>query len=76
LSVAYWAAARVQMRHEALALHCLGLAGFEVYLPRLREQRVVRGRKVETTPPLFPGYAFVLITLQWSASAGRRARAV
>jgi transcription antitermination factor NusG len=52
-------------KREALATHCLGLAGFEVYLPRLRERRVLRGRRVEVRPPLFPGYAFVLIVLQW-----------
>jgi transcriptional antiterminator RfaH len=52
-------------RREASATHFLGLAGFEVYLPRLREHRTVRGRKVAKEPPLFPGYAFVLIVAQW-----------
>jgi hypothetical protein len=46
---------------QALALHCLGLNGFEVYCPRLREQRLSRGRKIVRTPPLFPGYAFMLV---------------
>jgi transcriptional antiterminator RfaH len=63
--MAYWAAARFQPKYEKLALHFLGLAGFEVYAPRLREQRLARGRKVEVTPLLFPGYAFVLIELRW-----------
>jgi transcriptional antiterminator RfaH len=63
--MAYWAAARLQPRHEALALHCLGLAGYETYLPRLRERRVSRGRRITVTPPLFPGYCFILIRLQW-----------
>jgi len=49
----------------ALALHCLGLNGFEVYCPRLREQLRRRGRKITVTPPLFPGYAFVLIVSGW-----------
>jgi transcriptional antiterminator RfaH len=66
--VAYWCAARLIRRREAFALHCLAASGFETYLPRLREQRVLRGRKVLVTPPLFPGYAFVLITLQWHAA--------
>jgi transcriptional antiterminator RfaH len=61
----FWCAARLMSRREALATHCLALAGYEVYLPRLRERRVIRGRKVELRPPLFPGYAFVLIVLQW-----------
>jgi transcriptional antiterminator RfaH len=29
------------------------------------ERRVVRGRKIEICPPLFPGYCFVAIELQW-----------
>jgi transcriptional antiterminator RfaH len=64
----YWSAARVQPQREALALHCLALAGFTTYLPRIRERRVLRGRRVETSPPLFPGYLFVLIELQWHAA--------
>ena len=66
--MAYWTAARFQPQHERLALYCLGLAGFEIYFPRLREQRIVRGRKVAISPPLFPGYCFTLITLQWHAA--------
>ena len=66
--MAYWTAARLVPQQERLALHCLGLAGFDVYLPRLREQRIVRGRRVEVTPPLFPGYCFVAIELQWHAA--------
>jgi len=66
--MAYWTAARYMLAQERLALHFLRLAGFEVYLPRLREQRIVRGRRVEVTPPLFPGYCFVAIELQWHAA--------
>jgi transcriptional antiterminator RfaH len=66
--MAYWTATRLVPQQERLALHCLGLAGFDVYLPRLREQRIVRGRRVEVTPPLFPGYCFVAIELQWHAA--------
>src|SRR5262249_22455725 len=64
----YWAAAQLQPRREALTAHCLALAGFSVYTPRLREHRVLRGRRVEVNPPLFPGYCFVAITLQWHAA--------
>jgi len=63
--MAFWAAARFQLKHERLALHFLRLAGFETYVPRLREQRTRHGRRVEVTPPLFPGYVFVAIELQW-----------
>jgi transcriptional antiterminator RfaH len=55
-------------RQEQLALHCLALAGFATYLPRLREPGVVRGRRVERQSPLFPGYAFIVIELQWHAA--------
>jgi transcriptional antiterminator RfaH len=52
-------------QRERVATQCLALAGFETYLPRLREHRVVRGRRVEVSPPLFPGYLFVAVVLQW-----------
>src|SRR5262249_51661296 len=58
----FWAAAQLQPQRERLAQHCLTLAGYETYLPRLREVRVSHGRKVEVRPPLFPGYCFVAIT--------------
>jgi transcriptional antiterminator RfaH len=49
-------------------MHFLSLAGFTVYLPRLREYRRSHGRKIEVRPPLFPGYAFIAIELQWHAA--------
>jgi transcriptional antiterminator RfaH len=64
----FWCAARLMSQREAYATHCLGVEGFETYLPRLREQRVIRGRRVEVRPPLFPGYIFIAIVLQWHAA--------
>jgi transcriptional antiterminator RfaH len=64
----FWACAQLQPQRERLALHCLTLAGYEVYSPRLRQQRRVQGRKVESRPALFPGYAFVQIVLQWRSA--------
>jgi transcriptional antiterminator RfaH len=64
----YWVAAQLQPQRANLALHCLALAGFEIYHPRLRELRSLRGRRVTTEPALFPGYAFVAIELQWRAA--------
>jgi transcription antitermination factor NusG len=64
----YWAAAQLQPQRERLALHTLTLAGYTTYLPRLRQHRVSHGRRIATTPALFPGYAFVLIELQWHAA--------
>jgi transcriptional antiterminator RfaH len=55
-------------KREALALHCLGLAGYTAYCPRLRERRVSHGRRIEVHPLLFPGYCFVWIELQWHAA--------
>jgi transcriptional antiterminator RfaH len=60
-----WACARLVPRREALALHCLALAGFATYLPRIKERHTIRGRRVDATAPLFPGYAFVAVELQW-----------
>ena len=64
-AMSYWAAARAQPQREAAAQHFLQLAGFTVYLPRLRQHRVNHGRKVEVRPPLFPGYLFVEIVVGW-----------
>jgi transcriptional antiterminator RfaH len=62
----YWACAQVEPRRERLASHCLGLAGYEIYEPRLREQiRSRSGRKIVRTPPLFPGYLFVWVVRGW-----------
>jgi transcriptional antiterminator RfaH len=62
--MSYWTVAQLVPKRDRLALHCLGLAGFEVYQPRLREYR--RGRPKESA--LFPAYAFVIIELQWLAA--------
>ena len=60
----YWCA-QLEPQRERLTLHVLGLSGYECYLPRLREHRIVRHSRVETAPPLFPGYCFITATLQW-----------
>ena len=64
----YWAAAQLQPHATGLAQLCLRQAGYEIYVPRLREPRTAHGRKVVRTPLLFPGYLFVLIELQWHAA--------
>ena len=61
----FWCAARLMPKREAVATQCLTLAGFETYMPRLRECRMVRGRRVEISPPLFPGYIFILVVSRW-----------
>jgi transcriptional antiterminator RfaH len=47
---------------------CLSLRGFETYCPRLRERRARHGQLHEVIKPLFVGYTFVLIQLQWHAA--------
>jgi hypothetical protein len=69
----FWACAQLEPNRTALALHCLALNGFEVYCPRLREQRRSRGRKIVRTPPLFPGYTFVLVVFVGGTRDGLRA---
>jgi transcription antitermination factor NusG len=59
--MSYWCCAQVDCRRERLALHCLDLAGYQTYVPRIRSPR---GGSVA----LFPSYAFVLIELQWHAA--------
>lgn len=66
--VAFWACAQLEANRERLALHCLRLGGFTTYLPRLLERRLIKGRTVISKLPLFPGYAFVWIELQWHAA--------
>jgi transcription antitermination factor NusG len=63
-----WIAARLLPQKQTLALYCLKLGGFETYLPRIREHRTVRGRRIDATPPLFPGYCFIGIGSQWHAA--------
>jgi transcriptional antiterminator RfaH len=63
--MSFWACAQLETHHERYALHCLGVAGFEVYQPRIRR---VGARKSNGTAALFPGYAFILVELQWHAA--------
>jgi hypothetical protein len=57
--------AQLEPNRTALALHCFGLAGFETYEQQLREAAPPSCRKITITPPLFPGYAFVMIVSGW-----------
>ena len=66
--MSYWAVARLAPHQERLALNHLERAGFMTYLPRLREWRRSHGRRIETRPPLFPGYSFFVVEAQWHAA--------
>jgi transcriptional antiterminator RfaH len=64
----YWACARLESRRETVAQHFLKLAGYEVYIPQVREQRLRRSRRIEVIAPLFPAYAFIVIEQQWHSA--------
>jgi transcriptional antiterminator RfaH len=61
----FWAVARTEPQRERTALHFLELTGYRVYLPRILKSHTAKGRTISRPTPLFPGYIFVLITLQW-----------
>jgi transcriptional antiterminator RfaH len=54
-----------EARHDLLGMRSLGAAPHETYIPRVREQRLRRGKRIETISPLFPAYAFIVIEQQW-----------
>jgi transcriptional antiterminator RfaH len=66
--MSFWCCAQLENNHIGLALHCLALAGYQTYAPRLRTVRVAHGRKLESRPLLFPSYVFVWIVAQWHAA--------
>ena len=66
--MSYWACAQTEPQRESAAQHSLELAGYQVYLPRLRVVHAHRGRKTECRPVLFPSYLFVLIQSGWWAA--------
>jgi transcriptional antiterminator RfaH len=63
--MSYWACAQIEIQREKLAQQFLKLAGYDVYIPRICEQRQRRNRRFEVISPLFPTYAFVVIEQQW-----------
>jgi hypothetical protein len=63
-----WAVARLEPRHERLGVDSLERAGFSPWYPQICEHRIVRGRRAAAIRPLFFGYCFVVIGLQWHAA--------
>jgi transcriptional antiterminator RfaH len=53
-----WYAVNTKSHREASACTSLERHGVEVFLPMLRERKVLRGTCRPTTSPLFPGYLF------------------
>lgn len=61
-TMAYWSVAQLEAKRERLAQHCLELAGYVVYAPRIA---VATSKARRTTALLFPNYAFVQIEASW-----------
>ena len=61
----YWACAQTESQREHVAERWLKEQRFEVYLPRMRIERHLRGRCVDYETPLFPGYLFIGIVDRW-----------
>src|SRR5260370_42153579 len=59
--MSYWAVARAVPNHDRLAAECVGLAGYETFVPKIRTRVGAQWR----TTPLFVGYFFVRIVDQW-----------
>ena len=60
-SMPYWAAIKTLGQRESFAAESAALAGFEVFLPRVRALVGARWK----TGPLFPDYVFVRIVDRW-----------
>ena len=59
--MAYWAVVRSVPNRERLAVESVALAGFEVFVPRIR----VRAGAKWKTCSLFPGYFFARVIDRW-----------
>jgi transcriptional antiterminator RfaH len=73
LAVPFWAVAQLEANRERLALHCLQLAGYTTYAPRIA---VAKPTPRRSTVLLFPGYVFIEIvsgwwSTRWSAGVAR-----
>ena len=72
-----WFCVRAQPRHEHIAAaHLQKMAGVEVFLPRIRFQRVTRQGKVWVTEALFPNYLFARFDWHRSLRQVQAARGV
>ena len=54
----FWYAVNTKAHSELYAAASLEQLGLEVFLPKLRERRTIRGMWQKSTMPLFPGYLF------------------
>ena len=71
-----WYAVNTKTRCEAFACASLDRLGVEVFLPMLRERKVLRGKCRAATSPLFPSYLFAKFDVSSQLRAVRYARGV
>ena len=71
-----WYALNTKTRCEAIACASLDRHGVEVFLPMLRERKVLRGECRSTTSPLFPRYLFAKFDVSSQLRAVTYARGV
>jgi len=71
-----WYVVNTKTRCEAIACASLEGHGVEVFLPMLRERKVLRGRCGLTTSPLFPRYLFAKFDVSCQLRAVTYARGV
>jgi hypothetical protein len=45
--MSYWAATRLEPHREKVSQYFLEQAGYEVYLPKIRQRRYRKGRRIE-----------------------------
>lgn len=58
-----WYVIHTRPRQEARAEAHLQRQGFQFYLPRIKQQRMRRGERVDVVEPLFPRYLFIQLDL-------------
>ena len=72
----FWYAVNTKTRCEAIACASLDRHGVEVFLPMLRERKVLRGKCPAATSPLFPRYLFAKFDVPSQLRAVKYARGV
>jgi len=72
----FWYAVHTKTHCEASACASLDRHGVEVFLPMLRERKLVHGKYRQTTSPLFPRYLFARFDVATQFRAVSYARGV
>jgi transcriptional antiterminator RfaH len=69
-----WYAVHTKPRQESLAEFTLHRLGVETFCPKLKQQKLIRRKRVDTINPLFPGYLFARFQVEThfrAVNAGR-----